>query len=180
MLVETGRGYFHTEVGKLQAEIDARVRAGVIKTESELIEATREAYRLAAKRTGVTVNEQALDRAIVSNLATLSETAAQTRSELSLPAGATTVTEQSLRLPKRPQPTACPCRQTRADDCRVGRRGSRRLGGNQDSSSSRCSGRGGATRCGSCSSANRRRWCSGARTLRHERPLGPRRRRPKC
>ena len=97
ILVETGRGYFHTEVGKLQAEINARVRAGVIKTESELIEATREAYRIAAERTGVTVNQQALDRAIVSNLATLSETAAQTQSELSQATGPTTVTEQSIQ-----------------------------------------------------------------------------------
>ena len=82
VLVETGRGYFHTEVGRLQAEINARVRAGLITSESELIEATREAYRLAGQAAGVTVNPQALDRAIVSNLATLSETAEQTAAEL--------------------------------------------------------------------------------------------------
>jgi RHS repeat-associated protein len=96
VLVETGRGYFHTEVGRLQREINARVRAGVITTESELIEATREAYRLASEATGVAVNEQALDRAIVSNLATLSETAEQTRAELSRLSGPTTVTEESI------------------------------------------------------------------------------------
>ena len=82
VLVETGTGYFHTEVGRLQAEINERVRAGLIRSESELIEATRDAYRLAAQATGVQVNAQALDRAIVSNLAVLSETAAQTSSEL--------------------------------------------------------------------------------------------------
>lgn len=82
VLVETGRGYFHTEVGELQKEINARVRAGLITSESELIEATRHAYRLAGERAGVTVNAEALDRAIVSNLATLSETAEQTASEL--------------------------------------------------------------------------------------------------
>jgi RHS repeat-associated protein len=109
VLVETGRGYFHTEVGRLQAEINARVRAGVIKTESELIEATREAYRLAGEATGVTVNEQALDRAIVSNLATLSETAEQTRAELSQVSGPTTVSEgsidQAFRDPSPPRAT---------------------------------------------------------------------------
>lgn len=82
VLVETGSGYFHTEVGRFQAEINERVRAGLIRSESELIEATRDAYRLAAQATGVQVNAQALDRAIVSNLAVLSETAAQTSSEL--------------------------------------------------------------------------------------------------
>ncbi|MBP8276482.1 MAG: hypothetical protein KAX55_06310 [Propionivibrio sp.] len=82
VLVETGTGYFHTEVGRLQAEINERVRAGLIRSESELIEATREAYRLAAQATKVKVNAQALDRAIVSNLAVLSETAAQTAYEL--------------------------------------------------------------------------------------------------
>lgn len=108
VLAETGRGYFHTEVGKLQKEVNARVRAGLITTESELIEATREAYRLAAETTGVAVNEQALDRAIVSNLGTLSETAATTRSELSAVTGATTVTEASMeaafRDPNPPKP----------------------------------------------------------------------------
>jgi len=82
VLVETGRGLFHTEVGKLQADITARVRAGTIKTQSELIEATRNAYDLAARITGVQVDTQALDRAIVSNLATLSENSSQTHSEL--------------------------------------------------------------------------------------------------
>lgn len=109
VLVETGRGYFHTEVGRLQAEINDRVRAGVITTESELIEATREAYRLAGEATGVAVNEQALDRAIVSNLATLSETAAQTSAELSRMSGATTVTEESFNLAFRdPSPSPTP------------------------------------------------------------------------
>ena len=109
VLAETGRGYFHTEVGRLQAEINARVRAGVITTESELIEATREAYRLAGEATGVAGYEQALDRAIVSNLATLSESAAQTRSELSQASGATTLTEESINLAFRdPSPPPTP------------------------------------------------------------------------
>lgn len=82
VLVETGRGYFHTEVGKLQADINARVRSGIITTQSGLIEATRNAYDLAARTTGVQVDTQALDRAIVSNLATLSESPSQTHSEL--------------------------------------------------------------------------------------------------
>ncbi len=82
VLVETGRGYFHTEVGRLQREINARVRAGLITSESELIEATREAYRLAGETTGVQVNARALDTAIIDNLATLSESAGQTSSEL--------------------------------------------------------------------------------------------------
>lgn len=96
VLVETGRGYFHTEVGRLQTEINARVRAGLITTESELIEATREAYRLAAEATGVTVNQQALDRAIVSNLATLSEHAEVTVAELNLSSGPTTMTNETI------------------------------------------------------------------------------------
>ncbi len=82
VLVETGKGRFHTEVGRLQARINELVRSGVIKSESQLIEATRDAYRLAAKLSGVKVNPQALDRAIVSNLATLSVTAKQTAIEL--------------------------------------------------------------------------------------------------
>jgi RHS repeat-associated protein len=82
VLAETGVGRFHTEVGRLQAEINSRVRAGIITSESQLIEETREAYRLAGEATGVTVNAQSLDRAIVSNLATLSETAQRTSSEL--------------------------------------------------------------------------------------------------
>jgi hypothetical protein len=82
VLVETGRGEFHTEVGKLQADINARVRAGIITSQSELIQATRDAYALAAQTTGAQVDPQALDRAIVSNLATLSESSSQTHSEL--------------------------------------------------------------------------------------------------
>jgi len=97
VLVETGRGYFHTELGPLQAEINARVRAGIITGEAELIEATREAYRLAARAAGVEVNAQALDRAMVSNLAVLSETVEQTRAELLQAAGPpSTITEASM------------------------------------------------------------------------------------
>lgn len=110
VLAETGKGLFHTEVGKLQKEINDRVRSGIINTEADLIEATRDAYRLAAQRSGVTVNQQALDTAIVSNLATLSETADSTRAELSQANGATSVTEEnidaSFRDPNPPPPPA--------------------------------------------------------------------------
>jgi RHS repeat-associated protein len=79
ILAETGRGYFHTEVGRLQRQINLRVRAGLITSESQLIEETRAAYQQAAAATGVTVVESELDAAIISNLASLS---GQTSSEL--------------------------------------------------------------------------------------------------
>jgi len=73
ILAETGKGYFHTEVGTLQRAINAQVRAGIIAHESDLLEATRNGYYAAAKKTGAVVNPQALDRSLVSNLGTLGQ-----------------------------------------------------------------------------------------------------------
>ena len=71
ILVETGKGKFHTELGKLQRDIVKRVKSGEIKSESELWEAIRAAYRKAAKATGATVDEGALDSVLVSNAGTV-------------------------------------------------------------------------------------------------------------
>ena len=79
ILAETGTGYFHTEVGRLQRLINLRVRSGLITSESQLIEETRAAYKQAAATAGVTVVESELDAALISNLASLS---GQTSSEL--------------------------------------------------------------------------------------------------
>lgn len=79
MLLETGVGLPHTEIGKLQREITQKTLAGVLKDESELIEETRKAY---FQVLGDAVNPAALDAAIISNLATLSTTAEVTGKEL--------------------------------------------------------------------------------------------------
>jgi RHS repeat-associated protein len=96
ILVETGKGRFHTELGMLQAEIRLRVRAGMITSESQLIEETRKAYQLAGQITGTTVNAAELDAALISNLGVQSETYEQTRKELARFTGPTTVTDQSI------------------------------------------------------------------------------------
>ncbi|QYR21090.1 hypothetical protein KZ483_25790 [Paenibacillus sp. sptzw28] len=96
ILVETGRGYFHTELGKLQAEIRNRVRAGLITTESQLIEETRAAYELAGRITNTTINPVELDAAIISNLGVQSETFEETRRELTSQHGPTTVTDETI------------------------------------------------------------------------------------
>jgi hypothetical protein len=96
VLVETGKGRFHTELGKLQREIRLRVRAGLITSESQLIEETRMAYEIAGKRTNTVVNAAELDAALVSNLGVQSETFAQTRMELAKHSGPTTVTDASI------------------------------------------------------------------------------------
>jgi hypothetical protein len=117
-LAETGRGHFHTEVGKLQQEIRRRVRAGLITSESQLIEETRLAYEIAATRTGTVVNAAELDAALISNLGVQSETYEQTRRELARNSGPTTVTEESIdraftpemriAAPQEPQMTVMP------------------------------------------------------------------------
>lgn len=82
VVVETGKGLFHTELGKLQAGIRQRVLAGTLRHESDLIDETRKAYAQAAALTKTTVNELALDTAILSNQATLQKTTAETIKEL--------------------------------------------------------------------------------------------------
>jgi RHS repeat-associated protein len=82
VIVETGRGLFHTEVGMLQRVIRQQALAGVIRHESDLVAATRAAYVQAAARTGATVNQLALDTAILSNQATIHRTLAETVREL--------------------------------------------------------------------------------------------------
>ncbi|MGG3813697.1 SpvB/TcaC N-terminal domain-containing protein [Methylorubrum rhodesianum] len=100
VLAETGKGLFHTELGKLQYDIALRKIAGdlylglkstaegyaeargesivfpkpdpkLILSESQLIEETRAAYAAAAKATGATVDAAALDKAILSHMGTL-------------------------------------------------------------------------------------------------------------
>jgi RHS repeat-associated protein len=71
VLVETGKGYFHTEVGKLQKVVNGRVRAGLIKFESDLMEETKAIYHQAAAATGAVVNEAELNKVLISNSGTL-------------------------------------------------------------------------------------------------------------
>lgn len=95
ILVETGRGYFHTELGKLQADIRKRLQAGTITSERQLIEETRAAYHLAGSKTNTVVNDAELDTVILSNHAVLAETYEQTRKELAESQGQTTATDES-------------------------------------------------------------------------------------
>jgi RHS repeat-associated protein len=99
VLVETGKGLFHTELGKLQYEIGIRKIAGDIYTalkrmadakglklpppdprmilsESELITETLKAYEQAAKATNTTLREGEAVKAILSHLGTLGTTGA--------------------------------------------------------------------------------------------------------
>jgi hypothetical protein len=96
ILVETGKGRFHTELGKLQAAIRKRVQQGLITTESQLIDETRAAYHSAGRITNTVVNDSELDTVLISNLGAQSETYEQTRRELARSHGLTTVSEESI------------------------------------------------------------------------------------
>jgi len=96
ILVESGKGYFHTELSKLQADIRRRAQAGKITSESQLIEETRDAYKTAGQIAGVEINEFELDYVFLSNLGVQSETYEQTRNELSEHSGPTTITNESI------------------------------------------------------------------------------------
>ncbi|TXH36059.1 MAG: toxin [Burkholderiaceae bacterium] len=111
ILAETGKGLFHTELGKLQLDIARRKIAGdlyqglrsalesyakatgeaisipkpdprLILSESQLIEETRKAYQAAAKATGAVVDEAALSRVLLSHMGTLSTTGGNVASKL--------------------------------------------------------------------------------------------------
>jgi hypothetical protein len=83
VVVETGKGLFHTEVGKLQRTIRLAVQSGQITSESELLLATRAAYFQAAQITNTTVNPLALDTALLSGQATINTSLTNTAAELS-------------------------------------------------------------------------------------------------
>lgn len=111
ILAETGKGLFHTELGKLQLDIARRKIAGdlyqgiksalesyakatgeaisipkpdprLILSESQLISETRQAYQAAAKATGAVVDEAALSRVLLSHMGTLSTTGGNVASKL--------------------------------------------------------------------------------------------------
>lgn len=111
VLAETGKGLFHTELGKLQLDIAQRKIAGdlyqglrsmleahakatgeqinipkpdprLILSESQLIEETKKAYQAAAKATGAVVDEAALNRVLLSHAGTLSKTGGTVGSKL--------------------------------------------------------------------------------------------------
>jgi RHS repeat-associated protein len=95
--VETGRGLFHTEVGKLQAAIRQQVIGGVIRSESDLVAATQAAYLQAGATTNTTVNVLARDTAILSNQATIHTTLQNTINELrALPQAPTTLSDANI------------------------------------------------------------------------------------
>ncbi|MDW8224326.1 MAG: RHS repeat-associated core domain-containing protein, partial [Gemmatales bacterium] len=111
ILAETGKGLFHTELGKLQLDIAKRKVAGdlyqglksalenyakatgeaisipkpdprLILSETQLIEETRQAYQAAARATGAVVDEAALSRVLLSHMGTLSTTGGNVTSKL--------------------------------------------------------------------------------------------------
>lgn len=91
VIVETGKGLFHTEVGKLQKVIRQDVLAGVIRSEADLVAATKGAYAQAAAATNTVVDEFALNKALLSNMTGIHRTTAETVGELqALPAAAST------------------------------------------------------------------------------------------
>jgi len=102
VLAETGKGLFHTVVGTLQNQIVRKVVSGTIQHESDLFEATRDAYKIAGAATGTAINASALsalDRALVSNAAAQSVSFENTVKELkALPSGLNTVTNASIDL----------------------------------------------------------------------------------
>jgi RHS repeat-associated protein len=82
VLLETGKGKFHTILGGFQKQITAAVKSGTLASESELVAATQAAYAQTAQITGTTVNQLARDTAILSNQATVHRTLAETVAEL--------------------------------------------------------------------------------------------------
>jgi hypothetical protein len=111
ILAETGKGLFHTELGKLQLDIGRRKIAGdlyrairsalenfsnatgqkfsipapdprLILSEGQLVEETLNAYKVAAKATGAVVDEAALSRALLSHYGTLFKTGGDVASKL--------------------------------------------------------------------------------------------------
>lgn len=99
VLVETGRGYFHTIVGRYLREIRQRVRSGVITSESDLSFYVRQAHELAAEEAGVTIDEAVVGTSILDSQVVLHETLEQTRIELEAASDSgavTTVTEESI------------------------------------------------------------------------------------
>ncbi len=98
VLVETGRGYYHTIAGRYLREIRLRVRSGVITSESDLIDAVRQAHQLAAEDARVSIDQSVIDAAILEDQALLHETLETTRAELESAAAeaTTTVTDESI------------------------------------------------------------------------------------
>lgn len=91
VIVETGKGLFHTELGKLQAPIRQAMKSGQLASESEIVSLTKAAYARAAAITGATVNQLSLDTAILSNQATIHTSLTSAVEELkAISAGAAT------------------------------------------------------------------------------------------
>jgi hypothetical protein len=101
VLVETGRGLFHTELGKLQRGVNAGVVSGTIEGEASLMEASRQSYTATAQLTQTTVNYTAVDSALLSNQNTLNVPMSQTVEELNALqgtpfSGVTAMTDESI------------------------------------------------------------------------------------
>ena len=93
VLVETGKGLFHTELGKIQKQIKNDVLAGTIQGEAETMLATRQAYMTTGTLTNTTPNMTAVDNAMLSQQNALNVSTADTIAELNaLPPGGTTLT----------------------------------------------------------------------------------------
>ncbi|WP_344475784.1 SpvB/TcaC N-terminal domain-containing protein [Nonomuraea monospora] len=82
VLLETGKGRFHTVLGGFQKQITAAVRSGALASESDLVAATMNAYEQTAQITGTTFNKLARDTAILSNQAAVHRKLADTVAEL--------------------------------------------------------------------------------------------------
>jgi len=82
VLVETGKGLFNTELGKLQKAITQRIKTGLLASESEIVAETQNAYRTAGNITNTLVNEAALGKAILTNQGAIHRSLAETVAEL--------------------------------------------------------------------------------------------------
>ena len=88
MLAETGTGYFHTEVGRLQKVIREDVLAGNLTSESDLLDRTKAAYSQAAASTGTSYKETDLDKVLLSNQAVVHKSTDETITEMKAEIGA--------------------------------------------------------------------------------------------
>jgi RHS repeat-associated protein len=108
VLLETGKGKMHTELGKAQARITAAVEAGSITHESDLMAATELAYMDAAKKTAAPpVNMRALKYSLLSNQLKLNVSTTETKAEFTrhIPEAERIIEEPHIAEIATPKPT---------------------------------------------------------------------------
>jgi RHS repeat-associated protein len=82
ILAETGKGYEHTLVRDSQKAIEARVAAGQLRSESQLVHETLKAHRAAWKKAGKVLDEKAFATAVLENQAAVHKSLSETVKEL--------------------------------------------------------------------------------------------------